>query len=116
MRNLREKKEENVNVADDRLKSVKIKGLKGKKLQPYTGIEDLPEAVYKDGKFIKSGEPRYFANGNLSVGYKIIEVKKGRGNIVHRSKILNLRPHKREKAFDKQIIKQLKDAGIPGII
>lgn len=100
----------------------KVCKIDGVVLKPYVGKDDLPrEKLDSKGNVVEQGESRYFvtrASDSVSGGacYKLVRVYRARG--IKRSLIRVLKVKKRDErgAKDREILRKLKEAEIPGAI
>jgi len=81
-------------------------------IRPYRGKETLPKAVFDSkGNVIKPGEPRHFVT-RQGDDYKLIRVYRAKG--IKHALVRMIKPKKRNKPEEKEILSQLKRLEIPG--
>lgn len=118
MRGVRGGKTKESEPKEARRKVCKIDGVI---LKPYLGKDDLPaEKLDSKGGVIEEGESRYFvARATDSVSgtcYKLMRMYRAKG--IKRSLVRVLKVKKRDErgAKDREILRKLKEAEIPGAI
>lgn len=109
---------ENVSVAENQPKELrkKICKIDGMIFKPYVGKDDLPrEKLDSKGNIVEPGESRYFvARGEEC--YKLMRMYRAKGIKRSLVRVLKIKKMDERGAKDREILKQLKEAEIPGAI